>query len=259
MNDPALLKEYIGCARDAGFMLADDGTKFSLGYSIPQEGCDLLRELVLRERPKTIVEIGMALGSSTAYIASAVAELKEPCRFIVIDPFQERHWKNVGLKTLRDLNLQDYVELHQDFSHIALSRLETEGTTVDFAFVDGSHLFDYVMTDFLLLDRIFAIGGTMVFDDIQWPAVLKAMRFVLKNRSYRPLLAESSTVVPWNPNPLEKLKVGIGRVVPPFLQKYLAPEVWLPNWDLGIRGRFLAIRKEAMDGRGDQEMFHKVF
>ena len=248
------------CIHPSRFVTAADGTRFDAGYGVPDAGCALLKGLVLRRRPKVIVEIGMALGFSTVSLAEAVRELAEPCRYIVIDPFQERIWKNAGLTRLHSLGLKSQVEFHPSFSHIVASELETAGVKVDFAFVDGNHLFDYVIADFVLLDRIMSTGGLMIFDDVQWASVRKAMRFILRNcNHYRALTEESGVVVPWRPRATDQLRFALGRRLPRALRRVIAPEVWAPSWDLGVRGRFLIVEKQSDDPRGDQEMFHCQF
>jgi hypothetical protein len=45
---------------------------------------------------------------------------------------------------------------------------------VDLAFVDGHHLFDYVVTDCLLLGQMLRKGGLLVMDDTTLPGVARA-------------------------------------------------------------------------------------
>jgi hypothetical protein len=60
--------------------------------------------------------------------------------------------------------------------------LVTEGLRVDFAFVDGHHLFDYVVTECLFLGKLLPRGGLLVVDDANLPAIGRACDFFSTNR-----------------------------------------------------------------------------
>src|SRR5207245_1796399 len=129
------------------------------------------------------VEIGMANGFSTLFIAQALRE-NGIGRHIAIDPYQTADWGGAARVSLRRAGLDQLVEVIEKPSHQALPELEQQGAVAQFIFVDGSHMFDYVMADFLLADRILAEGGLIAFDDSDWDAVSKVMRFALSNRHY---------------------------------------------------------------------------
>jgi hypothetical protein len=63
----------------------------------------------------------------------------------------------------------------------ALAEIERSGQRVDFAFIDGWHTFDFALVDFFFIDRISSVGGVVVFDDANWPAIRKVCRFVKTN------------------------------------------------------------------------------
>lgn len=48
-------------------------------------------------------------------------------------------------------------------------------------YIDGSHYFEYVFTDFVLGDKVLAVGGYLVFDDLRRPEVAKSVQFITKN------------------------------------------------------------------------------
>ena len=62
--------------------------------------------------------------------------------------------------------------------------MAAKGYRVQFAFIDGWHLFDHTLIDFFYVDQMMEIGGVIVFDDVIWPAINAVVRFVLANRDY---------------------------------------------------------------------------
>ena len=202
----------------------------------------------------------MALGVSSLYIAEALRDLGGTRRYIVTDPFQSSHWHHAGLQGLRRHKLDTMVEFHERFSHHLLPELEQKGLTVDLAFVDGNHFFDYALMDFLLIDRILRIGGIIVFDDVCWPSVRKVLRYILTNRAYSVRVAAGARLTPYEQNLGEKLAFAFGRFLAPVGLRVLASEFTHPSWDLGLRSRFVVIQKNASDTRDyRKEMFHNRF
>jgi predicted O-methyltransferase YrrM len=151
---------------------------------MPQaEGADLY-QLILRERPETTLEVGLAFGLSALFICQALAEGRGR-RHIVMDPNQTTDYHGAGLHHLRQAGLSHLVEFHEESSHRVLPRLEAAATRLDFAFIDGVHLFDYTLVEFFFIDKMLRPGGLVVFDDLQLPAVRKVVRFAVSNRGYR--------------------------------------------------------------------------
>ncbi len=90
----------------------------------------------------------------------------------------------MGVANLKKANV-DFYELIEGLSEIELPRLLSEGKKYDFCFIDGNHTFDHTLIDFFYLNRMLKVGGIMVFDDIGFPAVTKALRYVLNYPAYQ--------------------------------------------------------------------------
>jgi hypothetical protein len=59
--------------------------------SVPVSDCDVLRDLLLAEKPGTVIEIGLAYGSSALAIAEAlVAAGSDQSRHLIVDAYQEQ-------------------------------------------------------------------------------------------------------------------------------------------------------------------------
>ncbi|MFJ4526118.1 class I SAM-dependent methyltransferase [Streptomyces sp. NPDC088810] len=150
--------------------------------TVPEGECDQLRDLLIAEGVQTVVEVGLAYASSALAIGEALVAVNAPRpRHIIIDPFQERDWSNVGWDLLRSAGLDSIASLVAAPSSIALPQLLTEGLVADAAFVDGSHRFHEVFVDLYFLRKIVRPGGLIVMDDAGAPSVLTAVRYYERN------------------------------------------------------------------------------
>lgn len=171
----------------SGSAPAADGTAVAMHSFIPQPYAEALHRLVLQERPDFVVEIGMAFGVSTLAILSALDRLGGAGRLLSIDPLQARSFYGCGLAAVKRAGLDQRHELIEAFDYEALPRLLSSGQTLDMAYIDGWHTFDYVLLDWWYIDRMLRGGGVVGFNDCGWPAVDKAIKFVMSHRRYAEL------------------------------------------------------------------------
>ncbi|MBE1488760.1 class I SAM-dependent methyltransferase [Plantactinospora soyae] len=156
--------------------------------TLPERDCDLLRDLLVSEGVQTVVEIGLAYGSSALAIGEALVTVGAPHpRHIVIDPFQQQAFSNVGWDLLCSAGLDSIARLVADPSSIALAQLVHDGVVADAAFVDGSHRFHEVFVDLYFLRKIVRPGGLVVLDDDWTPSVRKAVRYYERNLGWTPI------------------------------------------------------------------------
>lgn len=150
--------------------------------TLPERDCDRLRDLLIAERVQTVVEIGLAYGSSALAIGEALVTVGSARpRHIVVDPFQREAFANVGWDLLRSAGLDPITTLLVDPSSVALPRLVAEGVVADAAFVDGSHRYHEVFVDLYFLRKIVRPGGLVVLDDDWTPSVRTAVRYYERN------------------------------------------------------------------------------
>ena len=150
--------------------------------TLPERDCDLLRDLLIAEGVQTVVEIGLAYGSSALAVGEALVTVDRPHPLhIVIDPFQREAFADVGWDLLCSAGLDSIARLIAAPSSIALPRLVTEGLVADAAFVDGSHRFHEVFVDLYYLRKIVRPGGLIVLDDDWTPSVRTAVRYYERN------------------------------------------------------------------------------
>ncbi|MET8612450.1 O-methyltransferase [Streptomyces misionensis] len=156
--------------------------------SVPERHGDRLRDLLVAEGAGKVVEIGLAYAGSALAIGEALLTVDAPSpRHVIIDPFQEREYANVGWDLLCSAGLDSIARLVPGPSSLALPRLLGEGFVADAAFVDGSHRFHEVFVDLYFLRKIVRPGGLVVVDDDWWPSVHTAARYYERNTGWQVL------------------------------------------------------------------------
>lgn len=155
--------------------------------SLPGPDCDRLRDRLIAERVGTVVEIGLAYGSSALAIGEALSTVDRPdARHVIVDPFQDSAYADAGWELLGAAGLHAIATLIRTPSSIALPRLVTEGLVADAAFVDGSHRYHEVFTDLYFLRQLVRPGGLIVLDDCDKAPVRAAVRYYQVNLGWVP-------------------------------------------------------------------------
>jgi SAM-dependent methyltransferase/predicted O-methyltransferase YrrM len=179
----------------AGKVEAADGAQVdAFPAGLPRFHADEIARLVRELGLTRTLETGMAYGLSTLAICSVHAERGEGSH-IAIDPHQSSDWGSIGVLNLRRAGVEGRVRVIEARSDEALPRLRDEGVRLDFALIDGLHLFDATLVDFFFVDRMLDVGGVVVFHDTWMPAVAQAAAFVRANRAYEPVEAGDASMV----------------------------------------------------------------
>jgi predicted O-methyltransferase YrrM len=153
--------------------------------ALPEVDCDALRDLLIAEQVRVVVEIGLAYGSSALAIGEALVVLGTPeAKHLIIDAYQ-RQFQNSGWEAVAAAGLAPLCTLLEERSQLALPRLVAEDMVADAAFVDGSHVFHNVFVDLYFLRELVRPGGLVVLDDCQWPSVLTAVRYFEVNAGWQ--------------------------------------------------------------------------
>jgi predicted O-methyltransferase YrrM len=152
--------------------------------ALPHDDGDALRDVLLAEHARVVIEIGLAYGASALAIAEAlVTDGHGHARHVIIDPFQD-HFHEVGWNALTDAGLTDVCTLLRERSELALPQLLADLFVADAAFVDGSHHFHRVFVDLCFLRELVRPGGLVVLDDCEWPSVATAVRYFEVNAGW---------------------------------------------------------------------------
>ena len=208
-----------------------------------------LQDLIKQRKPKTIIEVGLAYGISSLFICEALLECGG-LRHIAIDPHQTRQWHGIGINNLRLAGFGHLTECMETYSRLALPELAARGIRAEFAFIDGWHTFDHVLTDFFHMDQILAVGGVVVFDDVFFPGVHLACRYVAANRAYR-VVACTQKVGDYKPSNWARILRLASKLSASF-RKALKTKFAVPDEELGFTPdcRCVAFEKMSEDTRG---------
>ncbi len=236
---------------DSGTVNATDGSEpIRLhSYVSPEEG-EFLQSMIASIRPAVGLEVGLAFGISSLFICESMKAARPDARHIVIDPSQNdpsEPWNGIGLKNLERAGFRAMVEFHEKPSQVVLPELETRGTQLDFAFVDGWHTFDHTLVDFFYIDRMLKVGGIMIFDDTDVPPVHKVCRFVATNRAYR--VVGSTGEMPYDKFSVKRRFIQAITRRSSRIRELFRPEIRQTDRELGLVGSCIAFRKEANDDR----------
>jgi predicted O-methyltransferase YrrM len=190
------------------------GTERKVTGAVPREDALILQEMVRFVKAKTTLETGVAFGLSTLAICEALKEAKPSTdytdsrqskiqnpeskipagvRHYGVDPEQNSVHGGAALASLKLAGLDSVFELLEGPSHLMLPKLLEKGVTLDLAFIDGWHTFDYTLLDFFYLDKLLRPGGVMLLHDRSWPSKQKVMRFIMTHRRYKELPVRSAT------------------------------------------------------------------
>jgi predicted O-methyltransferase YrrM len=185
-------QDVLGMIREARRRLAADGpprVRSSGDFervSVPVSDCDVLRDLLLAEQPGTVIEIGLAYGSSALAIAEAlVAAGSNEARHVIVDAYQEL-FHGCGWAAITGAGLAGRCRLVRERSQIALPRLLGDGLVADAAFVDGSHIFHNLFVDLFFLRELVRPGGLVILDDCNFLSVATAVRYFEVNTGWEP-------------------------------------------------------------------------
>jgi predicted O-methyltransferase YrrM len=155
--------------------------------SLPSEDCDVLRDLLIAENARAVIEIGLAYGSSALAIGEAlISQGAQPTRHLVVDAYQHQ-FQDAGWQAITAAGLSRFCTLLRERSQLALPRLLSEGFIADAAFVDGSHIFHNVFVDLYFLRELVRPGGLVILDDCQWPSVATAVHYFKVNAEWQAL------------------------------------------------------------------------
>jgi predicted O-methyltransferase YrrM len=137
-------------------------------HTTPDKGAILYRT-VLEGGFERCLELGVAHGVGTAYVAAALEEAGRGTVTAVDRPITlERRPRADHL--LERLGLTHRAELvfHEISYTWFLMDCLRQGRTFEFCFLDGAHTWDVDGFAFFLVDRLLEPGGLIIFDDLDW-------------------------------------------------------------------------------------------
>lgn len=175
-----------------GTVLDGDDQPFqAFPTSIQYTEGQVLYRIVSQPHVQRTLEIGLAYGISTLFIAQALYDKQQPPvgekgqpAHTAMDPLQAELWKNIGLANLKRAGLQQFLRFYPRPSSAVLPALVEDGEQFDFVFVDGAHFFDFALLDLWYANHLLNPGGLVMLHDMDWPPIRKLLAFVLRNYSH---------------------------------------------------------------------------
>jgi predicted O-methyltransferase YrrM len=144
---------------------------------IAKENARILYDLILRERPARILELGIAHGTATCYMAAALEELGGGLITAVdlletaatFQPSAEEQLERTGLSEFaRVVRMQTG---YTWFLHDEIARRTRDGACepeYDLCVIDGPKNWTIDGAAFFMADKLLRRGGWMIFDDYDW-------------------------------------------------------------------------------------------
>jgi predicted O-methyltransferase YrrM len=167
----------------------------------------ILYRMVREHACRNTLEIGLAFGLSALFICQALRD-QGGGSHTAIDPYEESHYRSIGLLNARRAGLDDLLRSFPARSSEVLPRLVDAGERFDLAFLDGRHHLDYALVDFFYIDQLLEANGLVVFDDLWLPAIRRVVSYVCRNRDYALLRVRSDGPRPfWRPVASTALRV----------------------------------------------------
>ena len=229
----------------AGEVETPDGEKIPLHSAISREEGSLLLDLIRNDPSicKTL-EIGCAYGLSSLFIVAGLAG-RPAAHHTIIDPFQYKNWKGVGIHNLKRAGFEAFT-LVEKRSEFALPEiLESGEEAFDLVFIDGFHTFDHTLVDCFYATRLLRPGGYLVVDDVSMPSIRKVLDYLLLYPCYSFAGATTTT----RPMPLKKRAVhSMLGILPQKFRDKVFNRSLLHNMEGEVQS-MVALRKTAPDKR----------
>jgi predicted O-methyltransferase YrrM len=145
--------------------------KFEAVKYMDETRARVLRDVIMREDARDILEIGFFRGKSSLYIAAILEDLGRG-RLLTIDRQSAQRLKPNIHDLLAAAGLSHRVEPVFAFRSFTweLQKLLAAGPRpqFDLCYFDGGHTWDETGFGFLLVDRLLRPGGVIIFDDLDW-------------------------------------------------------------------------------------------
>lgn len=167
-------------------VITSSGSKVQLVGGIDANEGALIASLIERYKPSRTIEIGCAYGISSLFICDALKRANPAGHHTIIDPHQSTLYQGGGLTALKRAGLDDFT-LIEERSQFTLPELVRQRLSYDFALIDGYHTFDATLNDFFYLNCLCPVNSIILFDDVGFEPVNRAVRYVLNYPAYRVL------------------------------------------------------------------------
>jgi hypothetical protein len=169
-----------------GVFVHPDGSRDPLGNCRVAPVALALIAHLSRSNPTDIsIDVGFGMGSSATMAMAARQDLGDTFTHYAFDPWGlSDDGKGEVVERYVIAEFGDSYRRVRKPSEIGLGQLldERGAQCAGFIFIDGNHTFEQVITDFMLADGLCAVGGHILFDDAEFPAIEAAVEYIRANR-----------------------------------------------------------------------------
>ena len=109
--------------------------------ALPEEDGDVLRDLLVAEEARVVIEVGLAYGSSALAIAEALVMQGRDAGHVIIDAYQQA-FDDAGWEAVASAGLAGLATLSRERSQLELPRLARRDPVLEHAREDGEILLD---------------------------------------------------------------------------------------------------------------------
>jgi hypothetical protein len=179
-----------------------------------------MKKVLKKYKPKVMLEIGSAYGTSTKLLAAIAEEFGGHVYCIEPDPKPE--WE----VNLKEHDLLKYTTMIKGES----PWISWEGNPkIDFLFIDGFHNYRNTFTDYFYWQKYLKTGGVVAFHDTnRFPQVSRAVDEIIRSEDLHPIGTSSSKC---GMRIFEKRKVNEGSVFfGPWVGEFGHEVAWWQGW-----------------------------
>ena len=136
-----------------------------------------LYDLILDQQCRDVLELGIAHGTATCYIAAALQELGRGCVTAVDLEAARQQFTPSAEQQIADLGLQSHASIVREksgypwFLHDEIVRCTTDDVcqpSYDLAIIDGPKNWTIDGATFFFVDKLLRRDGWIIFDDYHW-------------------------------------------------------------------------------------------
>jgi len=145
---------------------------------ISKSNSKVLYDFIIKNKCKNILELGIAHGTASCYIAGALAEVGGQLICVDLESVKE-HFQPSAEEQLGKLGLNKYVKIHRMktgynwFLHNEIKKLSNNKNNVctlkyDLVIIDGPKNWTIDSSSFFLVDKVLKENGWIIWDDYNW-------------------------------------------------------------------------------------------
>jgi predicted O-methyltransferase YrrM len=168
-----------------GFSTTATGVTVPLHSGTSFAQCEFIVKQLEAINAKTTLEIGLAFGFSALAICDYHSRRGQGLHHI-IDPFQNTEsWHGLGLQHLNSCHFASVYAFIEEDAELSLPKLLQRGVKLDMAYIDAGKRMDDILLYSNYILAMLNVGGRIVFDDVCFPGVRSALRYLVQDKRVR--------------------------------------------------------------------------